>query len=424
MARFDLLSQPVFRETSAFFIYTRDVLQRGRRIGDAYKIVQTASIESIDIDTREDFELACCAMAAMRRSKDAAAAQMAPAGHAKAAVSAAVSGTTYGGAVAEVRVTPRTLMMLVLLTLMTASQSLLAELAKRANPHHKFGFHTASAVFYTEALKFVIAVSVWRYQVSAGTVECTGLERLSLARALPYAVPALLFAAQNNLVFWALARLDPPTYQLWACTKLLSAGVVARVALKKRLDNTRWCALFVLMLGMATATSTSCRAVPGGMVHGILAVVANGVLSSVSNVANEFLLKYCDERSPLFLKNAQLYAFGVLITACGWRPRFHGWDALAVTIVVVNALTGILISLVLRYADNVVKGFSVSAAMLLTTCVSSTLFDFALTPPFLIGALAVSCAFWLYFTSVPSTPLAPASTEEQGAVTAPLLGGI
>lgn len=51
--------KPVYWETSAFYMFKRSVIDNDRRIGDNPFIVQTDRIESIDIDEREDYDLAC-----------------------------------------------------------------------------------------------------------------------------------------------------------------------------------------------------------------------------------------------------------------------------------------------------------------------------------------------------------------------------
>lgn len=50
--------KPVFYETSAFYIFKKDTLLNGRRIGNNPFLVETDRIESIDIDEKEDYELA------------------------------------------------------------------------------------------------------------------------------------------------------------------------------------------------------------------------------------------------------------------------------------------------------------------------------------------------------------------------------
>ena len=50
--------EPIYYETSAFYIFNRDVLMNKRRIGEKYYLVHTNRIESVDIDEKEDYELA------------------------------------------------------------------------------------------------------------------------------------------------------------------------------------------------------------------------------------------------------------------------------------------------------------------------------------------------------------------------------
>jgi hypothetical protein len=51
--------EPVFYETSAFYIFKKEILDKSnRRIGFNPFLVETDRIESIDIDEKEDYELA------------------------------------------------------------------------------------------------------------------------------------------------------------------------------------------------------------------------------------------------------------------------------------------------------------------------------------------------------------------------------
>ena len=51
--------EPVFVETSGFYVFEREVLiKHGRRIGDKPKMVEVSREESIDIDELVDYEAA------------------------------------------------------------------------------------------------------------------------------------------------------------------------------------------------------------------------------------------------------------------------------------------------------------------------------------------------------------------------------
>ena len=117
------------------------------------------------------------------------------------------------------------------LCIIATAQPLLLELAKRGN-YGKTPFHTPSAVFFTEAVKLVIALVTWLYQYRR--LDYTGLENFRLSASFVYAVPAILFAVQNNLVYFAMQDLDPPTFQLWACFKLIPVGIFSRLLLVGR----------------------------------------------------------------------------------------------------------------------------------------------------------------------------------------------
>ena len=50
--------EPIYWETSAFYIFKKNVIDQDRRIGDNSFMVKTDRIESVDIDEKEDYDLA------------------------------------------------------------------------------------------------------------------------------------------------------------------------------------------------------------------------------------------------------------------------------------------------------------------------------------------------------------------------------
>jgi len=78
---------------------------------------------------------------------------------------------------------------------------------------------------------------------------------------------------------------------------------------------------------------------------------------------------------------------------------FHGYTAIVFIMILNHALSGIAVSLVMKYADNIVKVYSTSVAMILTTLVSIPLFGFRLTLPFVLGTSVVSVAVFLHYTT-------------------------
>jgi UDP-sugar transporter A1/2/3 len=75
---------------------------------------------------------------------------------------------------------------------------------------------------------------------------------------------------------------------------------------------------------------------------------------------------------------------------------FHGYDAFVVYLVLLQAGGGLLVALVVKYADNILKGFATSLAIVIS-CISSVyFFDFRITFLFLLGAAFVIFSIFLY----------------------------
>ncbi len=63
--------EPLFEETSGFYIYRSEVMTKlNRRIGDKPFITEVGEIESIDIDEPEDFEIADAVFNHIMRNQD------------------------------------------------------------------------------------------------------------------------------------------------------------------------------------------------------------------------------------------------------------------------------------------------------------------------------------------------------------------
>ena len=87
-----------------------------------------------------------------------------------------------------------------------------------------------------------------------------------------------------------------------------------------------------------------------------------------------------------------------------------GFDAYANSLVVLNAAGGLVVAVVVKYGDNVLKNFTTSCSVILGTIISVFLFDFHLTAQFAWGATLVMFSAYIYGTPPLShTALAPPS---------------
>lgn len=76
------------------------------------------------------------------------------------------------------------------------------------------------------------------------------------------AIPASIYTLQNNVLFYALARLDVTTFQITYQLKIVTTAVCMRILLAKQLSLRQWVALCLLMLGVIGIQVDSLSAKP------------------------------------------------------------------------------------------------------------------------------------------------------------------
>ena len=80
---------------------------------------------------------------------------------------------------------------------------------------------------------------------------------------------------------------------------------------------------------------------------------------------------------------------------------FYGYDVVVLIIIMLQSLGGILVAVVVKYADNILKGFATSAAIVISCIVSVYLFDVTLSVQFIFGTVLVMLSIYLYGKFVP-----------------------
>jgi UDP-sugar transporter A1/2/3 len=114
----------------------------------------------------------------------------------------------------------------------------------------------------------------------------------------------------------------------------------------------------------------------------------------------------------LWIRNIQLAMFavpfgliGVLVTdiqTVNEKGFFFGYTFLTWVVVLLQAQGGLLVAVVVKYADNILKGFATSLAIIISSILSVYLFDFDLSIQFVIGASLVISSIFLYSQPPPS----------------------
>ncbi|KAL3699886.1 hypothetical protein R1sor_017908 [Riccia sorocarpa] len=278
------------------------------------------------------------------------------------------------------------------LTLFTSSQGVLTTLSQ-TNGGYIYDYGTVP--FLAELMKLgVSAFLLWREITRGGSVKMT--KDWKSVRLFP--IPSIIYVVHNNIQFATLTYVDTSTYQILGNLKIVTTAILFRAFLKKKLSRIQWIAIVLLTLGTTTS-------------QGYLLAVLSACLSGLAGVYTEYLMKKNDD--TLNWQNVQLYAFGVLFNGLRlslddfndafskgvWFTRlFSGYNFTTLLVVVNLGCTGLLVSWIMKFADNIVKVYSTSMAMLLTMLLSVYLFNYVPTLQLFIGIAICGISLQLYFT--------------------------
>ncbi|CAF1025986.1 unnamed protein product [Adineta ricciae] len=221
-------------------------------------------------------------------------------------------------------------------------------------------------------------------------------------------LPALMYTLQNNLLFIAISNLDAATFQVTYQLKIFTTAILMVFILRRQLNLVQWFALFLLFVGISLVQlenmTTSTPKQDVNAVYGFLAVIAACILSGLAGVYFEKILKGSDV--SVWIRNIQLGVFGMFfgvlttyltegaeIKAKGF---FFGYTPIVWMATLVHSVGGLIVALVVKYADNILKGFATSMAIIISCIVSMMFFDFQLTLLFTMGSTLVIFSIFLY----------------------------
>jgi UDP-sugar transporter A1/2/3 len=284
----------------------------------------------------------------------------------------------------------------------------------RSVPSEK-NFLSSTAVISSEVVKFSIC-AILEFK-TAGSLASTYAKPAELART---SVPALLYLLQNNLVYYAFGKLDAATYAVLYQSKILLVAVFSVPILGKQLMPTQWLALMLLTAGVIIVQRSGEQppsqdnSNPDLQVEqkllGLIAVLAAAACSSLAGVYFELMLK--GVQLSLWARNFQLSGYSILIGIFGLmvtsdmdlvmqQGYFYGYTHNTVLIVVINAVGGLLVAVVIKYLDNIIKNFANTFSTILACVFSAMFMDFKVTFEFFVGVVVVLSSVMLYNTKDP-----------------------
>jgi len=310
---------------------------------------------------------------------------------------------------------------LMALVIQTSATVILFRLSLTESSEHYLG---STVVLLTECLKYLLCIALLVWQEEFSIRQCIAVYLLEIVhkpkQTALLGVPAILYTLQNNILIIALKHLDAATFQVSYQLKILTTAGFSVMLLGRKLPPRQWLSLVMLAAGVALvqipATITPAYH-NQDQLTGLFAVLVACFSSGFAGVYYEKLLKTGTQPS-IIIRNLQLGIFSILLgvivmlfrdlEAIHDRGLLQGYTAVVWTIVVLQAVGGLVVAATIKYADNIVKGFGTSLSIILSAAISWLLIE-DLQPGrfFLLGTsfVLVSSAIYSYTPTQVTTKL-------------------
>lgn len=210
--------------------------------------------------------------------------------------------------------------------------------------------------------------------------------------------------------------------------KFFTTAIFARILLKRQIKWIQWIALILLFVGISLVqinNSSEKKNENYNQILGLLTVIVcckfiygyrfhsecafsfrflSGICSGFAGVYFEKIVKNTD--LTLWICNIQLAMvsiltnFVVMYTIDRHRIEkfgiFHDYSSLVWFAVVLDSIGGLIVGLVLKYSDNILKGFASAISIVLACFVAMIFFHFRLSVLFASGSVLVIIATLIY----------------------------
>lgn len=313
------------------------------------------------------------------------------------------------------------------LTCQTTSAVIMTRYAKLAADPNDPPYFTSTLVLLTEVFKLIfslLAVYVFDTTLTTSAPECLNLpddatkSQVCLAlikkenfsnifETMKLSVPALLYTLQNNLIYIALANLEATTFQVAYQSKVITTAILSVILLSRHLSFQKWISLFGLTVGiictqLQQGAEKSRSNSSDNFLVGLIAVLGAAFCSAFAGVYFEKILK--GTAPSVWMRNAQLAFFSIFAAIFGvfyvekvpLNSFFQGYTTVVAILVLIQCAGGLIVAVVVKYADNILKGFATSLSIVISGLLSAILFEFLPTTLFLIGSVIVIVATFGY----------------------------
>ncbi|CAK8985599.1 UDP-N-acetylglucosamine transporter (Golgi UDP-GlcNAc transporter) (Solute carrier family 35 member A3), partial [Durusdinium trenchii] len=263
----------------------------------------------------------------------------------------------------------------------------------------------STAVLSGEAMKILVSLVLASFSYSPREIWHLFFSR----DALTMLIPAALYSFQNGLQYVAASNLDVSVCQVLYQMKLVTTALFSVTMLGRQLSRNQWlgilaCAAGVAVVQLATVETQHNASENQQVWVGFLAVTTACVTSGLAAVYTEKIFK--TGNTSLWVRNMHLAAWSLLAVGgamylkdgskISQKGFFFRWDLIVCIVVLLQALGGMAVAVVAKYADNISKGFATAVSIILTCIASVFMFDLLPSAHFILGTALVLLSLYLY----------------------------
>jgi len=193
------------------------------------------------------------------------------------------------------------------------------------------------------------------------------------------AFPSFIYAFQNILIQTAYRNLDALVFNLINQTKLLWSALFLYIILGRRQSTQQIFALSLLMLAavlLSSNNNTQSQVQQNSFELGIVPVILASISSGIATALSQSALQNYNRNSNVYSMELAVYSFISLVFIVYFsgdsrvileKGLFVGFTWHTFFPIICNALGGLIVGQVTKYAGAVLKGYALVAGVVLTS---------------------------------------------------------
>lgn len=312
---------------------------------------------------------------------------------------------------------------------------------KLAQKGGKYHFSPASALTMAEFFKFCISLGMQLHQEwPEDNYNTSFMSRLRSALSQIYErtmdgftrkqvgqsfTLGFSYAINNHFAFVLFLMADASSITLIKSGSSFISTILSVTLLAKTISAPQWISVVMQVCGLIMAQYNPCKSATllSPIAYGLLFV--HVMISGFNGIWNEDLVK---STPSLASQNLLLYASGFLFNLWAYillpnsfygAPAntgfFTGYTPSAIMVVVLNSTIGVVITAVYKYADVIIKTFALACSTGSLFIIEYLFFHSELSLNIFVGIIIVYLSSYMYLTTGPPKPPAPAGDEKEKA---------